>query len=114
MVGRFGEPVAVLVNSAGMMVASFGIEPIAFDQVAVWVEVSEEAVGDADFPCVVLRLLPTLDNFRAFDDDLFARRSLVDDPFLLGPTACWGSVSIILLVSRMRSTAVARGSNRAG
>ena len=77
--GRFGEPVAVQINGARVMVPSLGTEPVAVNQVAVWVEVSKKAVGDADFPSVVLHLLPTLDGFGALDYDLFAGCSLVDD-----------------------------------
>ena len=69
------------------MVPSPGTEPVTVNQVAVWVEVSKKAVGDADFPSVVLHLLPTLDDFGALDDDLFAGCGLVDDALPVGLAA---------------------------
>ena len=82
--GRLDEPVAVQIDRPGVVIPSPGIEPVAANQVAVRIEVAEEAVGNGDLPRVVLHLLPALDDFGALDDDLLAGGGLVDDAFLIG------------------------------
>ena len=85
--GRLGQPVAVEIDGAGVMLAALGVEPVAADQVAVGIEAAEERIGQRHFPDVVLDLHPVLDDFRAFDLDLLAGRRLVDDAFRVGLAA---------------------------
>jgi len=79
--GRLDEPVAVEVDRAAVVVASLALEPVAVDQVAIRIEVAEEAVGDCDLPRVVLHLLPALDDLGTFDHDLLTGRGLIHDAF---------------------------------
>ena len=85
--GRLGQPVAVEIDGAGVMLPALGIEPVAVDQVAVGIEAAEEGIGQGHLPDVVLDLHPVLDDFRPLDLDLLARRGLVDDALLVGCAA---------------------------
>ncbi len=75
---------AIQINRPCVVFTSFGIEPVAVNQVTVRIEIPEKAVGDSDLPCVVLYLLPALDNFGALDDDFIAGCGLVNDALLIG------------------------------
>ena len=77
--GSLDEPIAVEVHRAGVMRPLQGTEPVAADEIAVRIELAEERVGERRFPGVALDLLPLLDNLRALDFHLLARRRLVDD-----------------------------------
>ena len=57
------------------------------DEVAVGIEAAEERIGQGHFPDIVLNLHPVLDDFRALDLDLLARRGLIDDALRVGLAA---------------------------
>ena len=78
-IGGLHEPVPINVNCPRVVGAAIGLEPIPTDQVGVGIEIAEEAVRQRDLPGVVLNASPTLDGFRALDDDLRARRGGVND-----------------------------------
>ena len=69
------------------MHAPHGIEPIAVNHVTIWIEASEEAFGDGHLPHVVLDARPSLDDFGPGEDDVLARRGLVDDSKGVGRAA---------------------------
>ena len=82
--GRLGQPVAVEINRAGVMVAALGIEPVAVNEVAVGIEAAEERIGERHFPSVVPNLHPVLDDFRPLDLNLLSRSGLIDDALRVG------------------------------
>ncbi|MPN11039.1 hypothetical protein SDC9_158340 [bioreactor metagenome] len=51
------------------------------DQLTVWIEISEEAVGYFRLPGIVLQFFPVFNQFRAFYFHLFAQSSLINDTF---------------------------------
>ena len=77
--GRLGQPLAVEIDGAGVVLAALGIEPVAVDQVAVGIETAEERIGQRDLPDILLHFHPVGDGFRSLDLDLLARRGLIDD-----------------------------------
>ena len=87
--GRLDQPLAIEIDRAGVMIATIATEPVAVDQVVVGIEAAEEGVGKRHLPNIVLNLLPVLDDFRALDLHLLARRSLIGDALCVGLAAAW-------------------------
>jgi len=87
--GGLGKPLPVQINRACMMLALLCIEPVAFDQVAVGIEGTEEGIRNGHAPGVIRDLRPPLDRFGAGDDDFLARCGLIDNAFGIGVTAAW-------------------------
>ena len=56
------------------MIPAFAVKPVAVNEVAVGIEIAEERIRQRHFPDIVLDLDPVVDDFRAFDLDLLARR----------------------------------------
>src|SRR5262249_31537475 len=107
------QPMAVEIDRAAVVLAAEGIEPIAVEQVAIWVEVAEKRVGQGHGPGVVLQPDPTRDDLRAFYLGLLARRCLIDDALCLR-AATAGRVDPLAVDARVHRDDVARLGNARG
>ena len=81
------EPFVIEIDRAGMMNTPLGIEPIAVNYIAVWVEVAEKAVGKSNGPHIAFNGLPALDHFRSADLHTLAGRGLINNAICVGSTA---------------------------
>ena len=81
---RLDQPIAVEINRAGMMPAAVVPKPVPVNEFRVGIEAAEESVRQDHLPGVTRDLLPTLDRFRASEDNLLAGRGLIDDALRVG------------------------------
>ena len=85
----FHEPLAIQIDGTRVVRAPVAVEPVAADEIGVWVKGAKRCVRKDHFPDIITFLDPTFDDLRAFDLDLLARCSLVRDPLCFGLAAAW-------------------------
>ncbi len=114
---RFGQPMAVQVDGAGMVLAPLTVEPVPLDRIAEGIEVAEEAVRQDHLPHIVAGLGPAGDDFRSLDDDVFPVGCPVGNALGIGCAATWWidplAVNACMHRNRIaRLRLVSRGLNR--